>query len=101
MSRYVARHCAMRRAVNVVLANVVLALLLVVAIPTGMAATEPTEIRVASKNFTESYLLAEMVSQVLEEAGYSVERRFGLGGTLICFEALVNDEIDVWTFPVC
>lgn len=96
MSRHVARHCAMRRAVNFVLANVVLALLLVVAIPTGMAATEPTEIRVASKNFTESYLLAEMVSQVLEEAGYSVERRFGLGGTLICFEALVNDEIDVY-----
>ena len=57
-------------------------------------ATEP--VRVASKNFNESYLLAEMVAQVLEQAGHEVERRFGLGGTLICFEALVNDEIDVY-----
>jgi osmoprotectant transport system permease protein len=53
-------------------------------------------IRVASKNFTESYLLAEIASQILEANGFAVERRFGLGGTLICFEALINDEIDVY-----
>ena len=54
------------------------------------------KVRVASMNFNESYLLAEMVVQVLEQAGFEVERRFGLGGTLICYEALVNDEIDVY-----
>ncbi len=57
-------------------------------------AAEP--IRVASKNFNESYLLAEMLARLLEDAGYSVERRFGLGGTLICFEAMINDEIDLY-----
>jgi osmoprotectant transport system permease protein len=53
-------------------------------------------IRVASKNFIESYLLGEVVAQMLEGAGFQVTRRFGLGGTLICFEALVNNEIDVY-----
>lgn len=60
------------------------------------AAAGEAPLRVGSKNFNESYVLAEMVSQVLEDAGFQVERKFGLGGTLICFEALVNDEIDVY-----
>ena len=57
---------------------------------------EPEPIRVASKNFTESYVLAEIVAQVLEAGGFAVERRYGLGGTLICFEALANAEIDLY-----
>ncbi len=51
---------------------------------------------VASKNFTESYLLGEIIAQRLEHAGMEVDRRFGLGGTLICFEALLAGEIDVY-----
>ncbi len=51
---------------------------------------------VASKNFNESYLLAELLAQMLESEGYAVERRFGLGGTLVCYEALVNREVDVY-----
>jgi len=58
------------------------------------AAAEP--VRVASKNFSESYLLAEIIAQRLEGEGLAVERRFGLGGTLICFDALVADEIDLY-----
>jgi len=53
-------------------------------------------VRVASKNFSENYLLAEILSQLLEIEGYEVERRFGLGGTLVCYEALLNDEVDVY-----
>ncbi|MEC9252487.1 MAG: glycine betaine ABC transporter substrate-binding protein, partial [Pseudomonadota bacterium] len=60
----------------------------------GSVASEP--IVVASKNFTESYLLGEMIAQRLEQAGFEVDRRFGLGGTLICYEALVAAEIDVY-----
>ncbi|GIT40148.1 MAG: hypothetical protein Ct9H300mP8_13440 [Gammaproteobacteria bacterium] len=60
----------------------------------GSVASEP--IVVASKNFTESYLLGEMIAQRLEQAGFEVDRRFGLGGTLICYEALVAGEIDVY-----
>jgi len=57
---------------------------------------ESARLKVGSKNFNEGYILAEMASQLLEAAGFEVERRFGLGGTLICFEALVNGEIDLY-----
>ncbi|MDE0055356.1 MAG: ABC transporter permease subunit [Gammaproteobacteria bacterium] len=51
---------------------------------------------VASKNFNESYILGEAVAQLLESGGFEVERRMGLGGTLICYEALVAGEIDIY-----
>jgi len=51
---------------------------------------------VASKPFGESYLLAEMFSQVLESRGFSVERRPGLGATEIAFGALRSGAIDVY-----
>ena len=54
-------------------------------------------ISVGAKAFNEGYILAEIQSQLLEDAGYTVERKFNLGGTLICFEALKNGEID--TYP--
>ena len=60
------------------------------------AGSAETTITVGSKNFNESYLLAEIMSQTLESAGYQVERKFGLGGTLVCYEALVNGEIDLY-----
>lgn len=53
-------------------------------------------ITIGSKNFNESYLLAEIMAQLLELEGFDVERRFGLGGTLVCYEALANGEIDVY-----
>ena len=54
------------------------------------------QITVGSKNFNESYLLAEVIARSLELEGFSVDRKFGLGGTLVCYEALVNGEIDVY-----
>lgn len=56
----------------------------------------PQNIRVGSKHFNESYILGEVISQLLEANGYSVERRFNLGGTLVCYESLVNDQIDIY-----
>jgi len=53
-------------------------------------------IRVGAKHFNEGYILSEIVSQLLESNGYTVERKFNLGGTLICFEALRNNEIDIY-----
>ncbi|MEX0943468.1 MAG: glycine betaine ABC transporter substrate-binding protein [Pseudomonadales bacterium] len=50
----------------------------------------------ASKNFNESYVLAEIMSQLLEIEGYTVRRRYGMGGTLITFGALTSGEIDVY-----
>lgn len=51
---------------------------------------------VGSKHFNEGYILAEIIARLLEDRGFPVERKFGLGGTLICFEALKNGEIDIY-----
>jgi osmoprotectant transport system permease protein len=51
---------------------------------------------VASKPFGESYLLAEMFSQLLESHGFKVDRKPGLGATEIAFGALRRDAIDVY-----
>ena len=60
------------------------------------AAAESAPVRIASKNFNESYILAEVIAQRLEADGIAVDRRFGLGGTLICFDALAAGEIDLY-----
>jgi osmoprotectant transport system permease protein len=60
------------------------------------AAGAAERIVVGSKNFNEGYLLSEVVAQLLEHAGYEVDRKFGLGGTLICYDALRKGEIDVY-----
>src|SRR5206468_9517916 len=49
-----------------------------------------------SKPFGESYLLAEMFSQLLEARGFRVDRRAGLGATEIAFRALREGAIDVY-----
>jgi osmoprotectant transport system substrate-binding protein len=60
------------------------------AAPSVEASTAPTEapataeapkptIRIGSDNFYESKLMGEIYAQVLEHAGYTVERKFGLG----------------------
>ena len=51
---------------------------------------------VGSKTFAESYILAEIMAQLLEAEGYEVDRRFGFGGTLVTFEALQAGAIDVY-----
>jgi glycine betaine/choline ABC-type transport system substrate-binding protein len=56
---------------------------------------KPT-ITVGSKNFTEQLLLSEIVALMLEDAGYPVERQFGLGGTAIITEAILNGDIDIF-----
>lgn len=51
---------------------------------------------VGSKVFAESYILAEAGAQLLEASGYEVDRRFGLNGTKIAFDALQNGAIDFY-----
>jgi osmoprotectant transport system permease protein len=62
-----------------------------------LAASAATPVRVGSKSFTESYVVAEIVAQIIEQTGDApVERRFGLGGTGIVYGALVNGDLDVY-----
>jgi len=59
-------------------------------------AQKPT-VTVGSKAFTESYILAEIISQTLEQTGeVQVVRKFGLGGTGIPYEALMKGSIDLY-----
>ena len=51
---------------------------------------------IGCKQDVEGQVLAEIMAQLLEDRGITVERRFSLGGTLICFEALKHGSIDVY-----
>lgn len=55
-----------------------------------------SKVVVGSKDFTEQFIVAEMYAQVLENAGFTVERKLNLGGTPIAQEAIVNGEIDLY-----
>jgi osmoprotectant transport system permease protein len=54
-------------------------------------------ISIGSKIFGEQYILAEMYRMLIEgTTDYKVETKTGLGGTKICFDALINDAIDFY-----
>lgn len=54
-------------------------------------------IRIGSKNFTEQFILGEIMAQMIENhTDITVERIFNLGGTVICQKALTNGEIDLY-----
>lgn len=58
---------------------------------------KPQELVVASKLHSESRLLAEITAQLIEQkTDLTVKRKFGLGGTLICFKALQKGDIDIY-----
>ena len=62
-----------------------------------LAGCSKSRVTVASKNFTESVLLGEIVAQHIERRlREPVDRRLDLGGTLLGHQALVNGEIDVY-----
>ena len=68
-------------------------ILLVSCTPT--AEPKPT-VTVASKNFTEQFIVAEMYALMLEEAGFEVVRRLNLGETPVAHQALLDGEIDLY-----
>ncbi len=54
-------------------------------------------IRIGSKSFTEQNILAEIMAQWIEiKLGYPVERKFNLGGTMICLQALQAGDLDIY-----
>ncbi|HEX5706180.1 MAG TPA: ABC transporter permease/substrate-binding protein [Pyrinomonadaceae bacterium] len=58
-------------------------------------ADDARPVRVCSKDFTESLILAEALAQTLETRGVRVERRYELGGNL-CHDALVAGQLDAY-----
>lgn len=52
---------------------------------------------VGSKNFTEQTILGEMIVQHLERRLHQpIDRKLGLGGTLLAYQALLSKEIDLY-----
>ena len=49
-----------------------------------------------SKNFTESFVIAEIYAQALEAHGFHVDRRFDLGSVQIALAALQHGDIDLY-----
>lgn len=70
--------------------------LLLVLVAGTSTASQQDRVVVGSKKFNEGYILGEIMAQLLEDRGLAVDRKFGLGGTLVCFEALRHHEIGVY-----
>lgn len=67
------------------------------AIVSFSSASAPGKLIVGGKNFTEGFIISEIFAQIIEKkTNIQVERRFGLGGTYIAFEALRKGEIDLY-----
>jgi osmoprotectant transport system permease protein len=74
-----------------------LALMVLLLDPSGVSAAPDGVIRVGSKSFTESYILAEVAAQIIEAVGEArVERHAGLGGTGVTYRALTSGAIDLY-----
>ena len=56
----------------------------------------PRKSVLGSKRFTESYVLGEIAKKLLEDAGYRVEHKQGMGGTIIVWDALKNGDIAMY-----
>ena len=51
---------------------------------------------VASKQHTESHVLAEITAGLLEEDGITIERKMGLGGSMVVLNALQAGDVDLY-----
>jgi osmoprotectant transport system substrate-binding protein len=62
-----------------------------------LSPSHENRIVVGSKNFTESFILGELIAQQIEaHTTLRVERRFYLAGTYICQQAILAGRIDVY-----
>ncbi len=63
----------------------------------GCRGSRPSTVIVGSKNFTEQIILAELLAQQIEaHSMLRVDRRLNLGGTLICQQALLAGQMDLY-----
>jgi osmoprotectant transport system permease protein len=62
----------------------------------ALAATTPGPVRVASKTFTESVIIGELVTEVLRQRGIPANHLRDLGGTRVVWDALVRGDVDVY-----
>ncbi len=93
-----ARRSVSRKLVGLAFAGALIAIVLSILLPgvgSGIGDRGQDKVIVGSKDFTESIILAEILAQVLEQKGITVERRFELGGN-IPHDSLLSGQIDVY-----
>ena len=61
-----------------------------------LAAGESVRISIGSKSFTESVILGDMLSHLVQRAGIEASHKRQLGGTRVLWNALLADEIDAY-----
>ena len=75
--------------------SLMLALLLLLGIFSGCAKKNDDVIRIGSKDFTESLIVAEIYALALEDAGYTVERKLNIAGSVV-HSAITGGDIDLY-----
>jgi osmoprotectant transport system permease protein len=68
----------------------------VIAAALALLLSAAPQVRVGSKEFTESVVLGEIAAQLAADAGARVEHRRALGGTRVLWEALVRGDLDLY-----
>jgi len=75
----------------------VLLMVAMVVLLLSCSSSDADRIVVGSKNFTESFILGELIAQQIETHTHlKVERRFYLAGTYICQQAILAGRIDIY-----
>lgn len=75
---------------------VIMVMAMMVVCFSGCGKKSKTTITIGSKPITESYIMGEMAALLLEDAGFEVDREFGLGSSSLAHEALQNHDIDLY-----
>ena len=60
------------------------------------AANASTRLTIASKNFTEEFILGEIYAQALAAGGYKVRKRLDLGSEKVAFRAVKSGRVDAY-----
>lgn len=77
--------------------SILCGLLLSAIVSLSCSPSHSDRIVVGSKNFTESFILGELIAQEIERhTNLKVERRFYLAGTYICQQAILSGRIDIY-----
>lgn len=80
--------------------KIVIIFLMVTLVASGVALFKKStdkKVVVSSKNFSESILLGNMLSDLIEaHTDLKVDRRMNLGGTNVVFTAMENNEVDIY-----
>lgn len=84
-----------KKAIVIVLAAVMALSMVSCGSGSGSSSSKDKTIVVGSKDFTENLIVAEIYSLALEDAGYTVDRKFNIAGSII-HKSITSGEIDLY-----